>query len=137
MNGSKDMPRPLRRTKAARTRNSSIMQKAYTEKKLTADERQYLQAKTPLSFQKIQANEQEQKAYEQELKKCRTKEDVQRLKMSWTGSSLATVKSMLEVQAQEVICMDVTLNPAARRISTLYTAHFAEAKEVQEPKSET
>ncbi len=33
--------------------------------------------------------------------------------------------------------MDVTLNPAARRISTLYTAHFAEAREVQEPKSET
>lgn len=33
--------------------------------------------------------------------------------------------------------MDVTLNPAARRISTLYTAHFAETKEVQETKSET
>ncbi len=33
--------------------------------------------------------------------------------------------------------MDVTLNPAARRISTLYTVHFAEAKEVQEQKSET
>jgi len=33
--------------------------------------------------------------------------------------------------------MDVTLNPSAHRISTLYTAHFAEAKEVQEPKTET
>lgn len=73
---------------------SSILQKAYTGKKLTADERQYLQAKDPLSYQKIQANEQEQKAYEQELKKCRTKEDVQRLKLSRIGSSLATVKSI-------------------------------------------
>lgn len=33
-------------------------------------------------------------AYEQELKKCRTKEDVQRLKLSRIGSSLATVKSI-------------------------------------------
>ncbi len=73
---------------------SSILQKAYTGKKLTADERQYLQAKDPLTYQKIQANEQEQKAYEQELKKCRTKEDVQRLKLSRIGSSLATVKSI-------------------------------------------
>ncbi len=47
---------------------SSILQKAYTGKKLTADERQYLQAKNLLSCQKLQANEQEQKAYEQELK---------------------------------------------------------------------
>ncbi len=73
---------------------SSILQKAYTGKKLTADEREYLQAKDPLSYQKLQANEQEQKAYEQELKKCRTKEDVQRLKLSRIGSSLATVKSI-------------------------------------------
>jgi len=73
---------------------SSIRQKAYTGKKLTDDEKQYLQAKDPLTYQKLQANEQEQKAYEQALKKCRTKEDVQRLKLAHVGATLATVKSI-------------------------------------------
>jgi len=73
---------------------SSIRQKAYAGKKLTDDEKQYLQEKDPLTYQKLRQNEQEQKAYEQELKKCRTKEDVQRLKLSHIGSTLATVKSI-------------------------------------------
>lgn len=73
---------------------SSILQKAYTGKKLSEDELNYLQTKDPLSYQKIRSIQQEQKSYEQELKKCKTKEDVQRLKMSRIASSLSTVKSI-------------------------------------------
>lgn len=73
---------------------SSILQKAYTGKKLSEDELNYLQTKDPLSYQKIRSIQQEQKSYEQELKKCKTKEDVQRLKMSRIASSLSTVKTI-------------------------------------------
>lgn len=38
--------------------------------------------------------DQEQKSYERALKRCRTKEEVQRLKLSRIGSSLSTVRSV-------------------------------------------
>lgn len=62
--------------------------------KLTAEERKYLQAKDPEAYQKLKASEQEQKAFEQKLKQCRTKEEVQRLKMTYVSSSLVTLKSV-------------------------------------------
>ena len=73
---------------------SEIMQKVYSGKKLSGEELEYLQAKSPELYQKVRDMEQEQKSYENELKKCKTKEDVQRVKMSHIGKSLATVKSV-------------------------------------------
>ena len=40
------------------------------------------------------AIEEEQKSYEEELKRCRTKEDVQRVKMNHTAASLSTVNNV-------------------------------------------
>jgi len=73
---------------------NTIMQKVYAGTKLTDDEKQYLQAKDPMTYQKLRSMEQEEKSYEQELKKCLTKEDVQRLKMSKVGSALANAKAI-------------------------------------------
>ena len=50
---------------------------------LTPEERKYLKAA-----------EQEQKAFEQKLKQCRTKEEAQRLKMTYINSSLVTLKGV-------------------------------------------
>lgn len=73
---------------------SEIMQKVYSGKKLDSKELEYLQAKSPELYQKVRDMEQEHKSYENELKNCKTKEDVQRVKMSHIGKSLATVKSV-------------------------------------------
>ena len=73
---------------------SKIMQKVYSGKKLSGEELSYLQAKSPELYEKVRDMEQEQKSYEKELKNCRTKEDVQRVKMTHIGKALATVKSV-------------------------------------------
>ena len=73
---------------------NAIKQKIYAGTKLTDDEKKYLQTKDPMTYQELRNMEQEEKSYEQELQKCRTKEDVQRLKMSKLGASLSTVKAI-------------------------------------------
>lgn len=98
-------------------RLNNIMQKIYAGKKLTDKERRYLQAKNPQAYEKLRATEREQKAFEQKLRQCKTKEEVQRLKMNQIASSLSTVKSTinnpnipqskkLEICMQEKVRMD-------------------------------
>ena len=76
---------------------NNIMQKIYAGKKLTQKERQYLQAKNPQAYEKLRASEQEQKAFEKKLRLCRTKEEVQRLKMTQLASSMAINASFIMI----------------------------------------
>lgn len=62
--------------------------------KLTPEERRYLKAKDPETYSKLEANEREQKAFEQKLRQCRTKEEAQRLRLTYLSSSLTIVKSV-------------------------------------------
>lgn len=89
---------------------NNIMQKIYAGKKLTQKERQYLQAKNPQAYEKLRASEQEQKAFEKKLRLCRTKEEVQRLKMTQLASSMAIVGSVqnnskIPLEKKLEICM--------------------------------
>ena len=90
----------------------SIHTKLDAGKKLTSEERAYLKAKDPQTYAKLEAIEQERRAYEQKLKQCRTREEVQRLKMAYMNSSLMVVRAVennsaipknkkLEVMTQE------------------------------------
>lgn len=72
----------------------SIQAKLDAGQKLTAEERAYLKAKDPQEYAELEASEQEQRSYEQKLKRCKSKEEVQRLKMTHLGASLARVKSI-------------------------------------------
>lgn len=72
----------------------TIQAKVDGGKKLTAEERAYLKEKDPETYSELEANEQEQRAYERRLKRCKTKEEVQRLKITNLGSSLARVNSV-------------------------------------------
>ena len=72
----------------------AIHQKLEAGSKLTPEERRYLQAKDPEAYAKLEANERDQKAFEQKLRQCRTKEEVERLKMTYLSSSLTVVKSV-------------------------------------------
>ncbi len=74
--------------------SSQIRTKLATGKKLTREEMEYLQKNDPQTYQKAKAIEEEQKSYEEELKRCKTKEDVQRVKMNRTAASLSVVNSV-------------------------------------------
>lgn len=63
-------------------------------KKLTAEEMEYLQTHDPQKYQKVKQMEAEQKNYENELKKCKTKDEVQRLRMAHTAASLNAVNTI-------------------------------------------
>lgn len=74
--------------------SAQIRTKLAAGKKLTQEEMDYLQKNDPQTYQKAKAIEEEQKCYEEELKRCRTKEDVQRVKMNHTAASLSTVNNV-------------------------------------------
>ena len=74
--------------------SAQIRTKLAAGKKLTQEEMDYLQKNDPQTYQKAKAIEEEQKCYEEELKRCRTKEDVQRVKMNHTAPSLSTVNNV-------------------------------------------
>lgn len=74
--------------------SSQIRTKLAAGKKLTQEEMDYLQKNDPQTYQKAKAIEYEQKSYEEELKRCKTKEDVQRVKMNRTAASLSVVNNV-------------------------------------------
>ena len=63
--------------------------------KLTAEEMDYLRKHDPQTYQRVKSIESEQKNYEKELKKCKTKEEVERVKMAHTATSLSAVNSIM------------------------------------------
>lgn len=74
--------------------SSQIRTKLAAGKKLTQEEMQYLQKNDPQTYQKAKAIEDERKSYEEELKRCETKEDVQRIRMNRTAAALSVVNSV-------------------------------------------
>lgn len=72
----------------------SIHAKLDAGTKLTIREREYLKAKDPQSYAKLEAEEEEQRAYERELRRCKTKEEVQRLKSTYLNTSLMTARAV-------------------------------------------
>lgn len=73
---------------------SSIHAKINTGAKLTPEEMQYLQTKDPITYQKVKNLENEKIAYERELKRCKAKEDVQKLKISRITASMSAINSV-------------------------------------------
>lgn len=75
--------------------SAQIDLKLNSGQKLTAEEMDYLQKTDPQKYQKLKAMEAEQENYEKELKRCKTKEEVQRVRMSHTASSLSAVNNII------------------------------------------
>lgn len=63
--------------------------------RLSAEEMEYLRKNDPESYQHIKSMQAEQKQYEEELKRCKTKDEVERVKMLHTASSLSAVNSIM------------------------------------------
>jgi len=71
-----------------------ITNKIYAGSKLTEQEMQYLQKKNPVLYQKMRAMEAEAKQYEEDLKRCKTKDEAQRIKMNRINASVASIRSV-------------------------------------------
>lgn len=76
-----------------------VMEKVYAGRKLSREEKAYLKEKSPELYAQIEAAEREDKAYEAELKRCRTKEEVQRVKTSHMGAALTRVQDTMHNSA--------------------------------------
>ena len=74
--------------------SSQIRSKLANGKKLTIEEMEYLQKNDPQLYQKVQSIEAEQKNYENELKRCKTKAEVQRVRTNHAAASLSTVNNI-------------------------------------------
>lgn len=72
---------------------AGIQSKVYSGTSLSRAEKEYLKTKNPVLYARLAAADMEKKVYERELKRCRTKEEVQRLKLSHTASSLSAVNA--------------------------------------------
>lgn len=72
-----------------------IDMKLKSGQKLTAEEMEYLQKHDPQQYQKVKQIEAERENYEKELKKCKTKDEVRRVRMAHTAASLSAVNSIM------------------------------------------
>lgn len=76
------------------TKLTTIQMKVYNGKTLTQKELDYLREKDPETYQKARAMERSKRAYEEALRRCRTKEEVERLRLSHLSASLSTVNAV-------------------------------------------
>lgn len=73
---------------------SAIENKVRAGKSLTPKERKYLQAHNPELLKTADENEAVKRNFEKELKECRTKEDVERLRMKYINASITMLKAV-------------------------------------------
>lgn len=74
---------------------SAITAKVKAGEGLTPDEIEYLQKNNPQMYKEYMEVQSEKEAYERELKSCRTKDDVERLKLNRMSSFMAQAKSVM------------------------------------------
>ena len=74
---------------------NDIKNKYSSGKTLTLQEQRYLQINDPAEYARMQAAETAGKIYENQLMTCRTKDEVNRYKMSYCAQSLSNIKSIM------------------------------------------
>ena len=72
---------------------SAIITKAQAGKKLSPDEWDYVRSKRPELYAQLRQLEEEAKAYEEELKRCKAKDEAQRLHMTKLSGAMAQAKN--------------------------------------------
>lgn len=72
---------------------SGIQTKFYSGATLTKTEREYLKSKNPALYERLVAAEAAKKSYRRDLKCCRTREEVHRMKLSHTAGTISAIKA--------------------------------------------
>ena len=73
---------------------ASVDTKLKSGEELTPEEQEYLKQNDPDAYREYQEIKQEREAYKRQLKSCRTKEDVEKLKLNKMGSFMAEAKKI-------------------------------------------
>lgn len=89
-----DYQEQLKKQKEGNKR-TEIYNKISSGQKLSPEEEQYLASFDPKSLSEYRQTQAERKAYEEKLKKCKTKDDVQRLKQTSLGVEFSSLKKVL------------------------------------------
>lgn len=76
-------------------KRTEIYNKISSGQKLSAEEEQYLASFDPKSLSEYRQTQAQRKAYEEKLKNCKTKDDVQRLKQTSLGVEFSSLKKVL------------------------------------------
>lgn len=98
---------------------------------LTPEEEKYLEQNDPNALQKYRQIKAEKKAYEEKLEHCRTKDEVQRLKLETMGEYAAVMK---KVENNPYIPMSEKLAKAQELLAKTRNVQEAEWKFMQSPK---
>ncbi len=126
------------------SRKTEISNKIMHGDTLTPEEVQYLQKEDPTALQTYKQMKAEKKAYEEKLKKCKTKDEVQRLKTETLSQYVAVLKKIENnpyipisaklAKAQEMLGKTRNIQEAERKF--MQTAQYAklptEAEEAQQ-----
>lgn len=72
---------------------AGIQTKFYSGGTLTKSECEYLKSKNPMLYERLVASESEKNAYKQQLRRCRTRDEVHRLKLAHTAGALSSAKA--------------------------------------------
>jgi hypothetical protein len=130
------------------SKNTDIRNKIMYGGTLTPEEEKYLEQNDPTILQKYRQVKAEKKAYEEKLKKCKTKDEVQRLKTQTFGEYAASLKKVENdpciplseklAKAQETLAK--TRNIQEVELKFMKTAEYAnlptEAEEAKERSEE-
>jgi hypothetical protein len=130
------------------SKNTDIRNKIMYGGTLTPEEEKYLEQNDPTILQKYRQVKAEKKAYEEKLKKCKTKDEVQRLKTQTFGEYAASLKKVENdpciplseklAKAQETLAK--TRNIQEVELKFMKTAEYAnlptEAEEAEERSEE-
>lgn len=73
---------------------SVINEKVASGAELTDAEMKYLQSKNPTLWQRLKRDEAEEQAYEDKLKNCKTKDEVEELKFSKVSSAMSAISAV-------------------------------------------
>ncbi len=87
-----------------------ITSKVNVGAKLTEKEMEYLKAKNPQLYEKLRQIEREQKAYEEALRRCKTKDEAQNLHMARVSEAMQAAKSGDGTAAYRMNRMTESLN---------------------------
>lgn len=77
------------------SKNTEIKNKIWSGAALTQEEIEYLEKNNPEDLKKYREIKAERKAYEDKLKKCRTKDEVERVKTETMGEYMSSLKSVV------------------------------------------
>jgi hypothetical protein len=130
------------------SKNTDIRNKIMYGGTITPDEEKYLEQNDPSMLQKYKQIKEEKKAYEEKLKNCKTKDDVQKLKTLTLGEYAASLKKVENdpciplseklAKAQETLAKTRSLQKV--ELKFMKTAEYAnlptEAEEAEERSEE-